>query len=75
MIKIGTCVKGEELLTELPTVIDAGLKIGIENAYMNGFWYRATCNIGFCPSTWDGYFLAIQKLMRTCRKEQHFTES
>lgn len=26
MIKIGTCVKGEELLTALPTVISAGFE-------------------------------------------------
>lgn len=33
-----------------------GVKIGIENAHSNGFWYRAANNIGFCPSAWEMMF-------------------
>lgn len=36
-----------------------GIKIGLENAHSNGFWYRATNNIGFCPSAWEMIFNAI----------------
>ncbi len=38
---------------------DNGVKIGLENAHSNGFWYRATNNIGFCPSAWEMMFHAI----------------
>lgn len=36
-----------------------GVKIGIENAHSTGFWYRATNNIGFCPSAWELMFEAV----------------
>lgn len=38
---------------------DNGVKIGIENAHLTGFWYRATNNIGFCPSAWELMFDAV----------------
>jgi len=37
-----------------------GVKIGIENAHSNGFWYRATNNIGFCPNAWEMMFDRVQ---------------
>lgn len=36
-----------------------GVRIGIENAHSTGFWYRATNNIGFCPSAWELMFEAV----------------
>ena len=36
-----------------------GIKIGIENAHSNGFWYSPTNNIGFCPSAWELMFDAV----------------
>ena len=52
--------KFKDLFGELTKRAEAnGLKIGIENAHMNGFWYRATCNIGFCPSTWELMFDSV----------------
>lgn len=37
-----------------------GVKIGIENAHMCGFWYRTTCNIGFGPRTWEMMFQEVE---------------
>lgn len=37
-----------------------GVKIGIENAHMNGFWYRTTSNIGFCPRAWEMMFNEVE---------------
>lgn len=52
--------KFEEVFDELTKRAEAnGVKIGIENAHMNGFLYRATCNIGFCPSAWEMMFEAV----------------
>ena len=36
-----------------------GVKLGIENAHCNGFWYRAVKNIGFCPGAWEMMFDAV----------------
>ncbi|MGN1198808.1 MAG: sugar phosphate isomerase/epimerase family protein [Acetatifactor sp.] len=36
-----------------------GIRIGIENAHMNGFWYGAKCNIGYCPGAWELMFEAV----------------
>ena len=38
---------------------DCGVKLGIENAHCNGFWYRAVKNIGFCPGAWEMMFDAV----------------
>ena len=38
---------------------DRGVRIGLENAPMNGHWYRATCNIAFCPRAWEMLFDAV----------------
>ena len=38
---------------------DRGVKIGIENAHCDGFWYRAVKNIGFCPGAWEMMFDAV----------------
>lgn len=38
---------------------DRGVRIGIENAHCNGFWYRAVKNIGFCPGAWEMMFDAV----------------
>lgn len=52
--------KFKEVFGELTKMAEAnGVKIGIENAHMNGFWYRATCNIGFCPGAWELMFDAV----------------
>lgn len=52
--------KFKEVFSELTKRAQAnGVKIGIENAHMNGFWYRATCNIGFCPSAWEMMFSEV----------------
>lgn len=37
-----------------------GVKLGIENAPMCGFWYRTTCNIGFGPRAWEMMFQEVQ---------------
>ncbi len=37
----------------------SGVKIGIENCPMYGFWYHNTCNIGFCPKAWEMMFDAV----------------
>lgn len=80
-VKIGTCIKGNELLTQLPEIIgDSGFRISsiglycnplqyeerkkeleycIENAHMYGHWYLPTCNIGFCPRSWEMMFDAV----------------
>lgn len=52
--------KFKEVFSELAErAEDRGVKIGIENAHMNGFFYGATCNIGFCPSAWEMMFDAV----------------
>lgn len=38
---------------------DRGVRIGLENAHMNGHWYRASCNIAFCPRAWEMIFDAL----------------
>lgn len=38
---------------------NADIKIGIENAHMYGHWYLPTCNIGFCPRSWEMMFDAV----------------
>lgn len=39
---------------------DNNIKIAIENCPMYGFWYRTTCNIGFCPRAWEMMFNEVQ---------------
>lgn len=52
--------KFKEVFSELARrAEDRGVKIGIENAHMNGFFYGATCNIGFCPDAWEMMFDAV----------------
>jgi len=55
-----TIPKFKEVFGELVKRAESnGVKIGIENAHMNGFWYRPTCNIGFCPKAWEMMFDAV----------------
>lgn len=35
------------------------MRIGLENAHMYGHWYRATCNLAFCPRAWTLLFDAV----------------
>ena len=52
--------KFKEVFGELTKRAEAnGVKIGIENAHSNGFWYSPTNNIGFCPSAWELMFDAV----------------
>ena len=52
--------KFKDVFGELTKRAEAnGIKIGIENAHMNGFWYSAKSNIGFCPSAWELMFDAV----------------
>ena len=39
---------------------EQGLKLGIENCPMGGNWERATCNIGFCPRSWETMFEEVK---------------
>ena len=38
---------------------DCGVRIGLENAPMNGHWYSATCNLAFQPRAWELLFDAV----------------
>ncbi len=52
--------KYKEIFGELARRAEAGnVKIGIENCPMYGFWYRNTCNIGYCPKAWEMMFDAV----------------
>lgn len=52
--------KYKEVFGELAKRAEANnIKIGIENCPMYGFWYRNTCNIGFCPKSWEMMFEAV----------------
>jgi sugar phosphate isomerase/epimerase len=52
--------KYKEVFSELAKRAEANnIKIGIENCPMYGFWYRNTCNIGFCPRSWEMMFDAV----------------
>lgn len=52
--------KFKEVFGELTRRAEAnGVKIGIENCPMYGFWYHNTCNIGFCPKAWELMFDAV----------------
>ncbi len=52
--------KFKEVFGELAKRAEAnGVKIGIENCPMNGYWYRNTTNIGFCPKAWEMMFDAV----------------
>lgn len=52
--------KFKEVFTELTKRAESnGVKIGIENCPMYGFWYHNTCNIGFCPKAWEMMFDAV----------------
>jgi sugar phosphate isomerase/epimerase len=62
----GTCVeeslpKFKEVFGELVKRAEYnGVKLGIENAHMCGFWYRTTCNIGFTPRAWEMMFHEVE---------------
>lgn len=52
--------KFKEVFSELTKRSEANdVKIGIENCPMHGFWYRNTCNIGFCPKAWEMMFNVV----------------
>ncbi|HEX2947336.1 MAG TPA: sugar phosphate isomerase/epimerase [Clostridia bacterium] len=52
--------KYKEVFGELAKRAESkNIKIGLENAHMYGFWYRTTCNIGFCPKAWEMMFDAV----------------
>lgn len=62
----GTCVeesmaKFKEVFSELVKRAEYnGIKVGIENAHMCGFWFRTTCNIGFGPRAWEMMFHEVE---------------